>query len=311
MRRSTLLPRDKRTFDVQIEGATKETGFDIYAAAGGHDTAVDRTYAVTVSDGVLNVLLVRKVENPKISAIRIAPATGPTATPTLTPTPTPTPANTATPTPTPANTATPTPTPGNTATPTPTPVSGSDSFNSGTLGAQWSWVREDNTHWSLTAASGYMRITTQYGDLFQTYNDCKNILLQNVSGDFTITTKLIFKPSQNWQQAGLLVYQDDNNYAKMVRVYNSGNFLQFSKEVAGTFTEQNTADGISGTTIYYKITKSGSNYSGYYSTDGTNYIQVGTTQTLSFSPVKVGLIATNGFTTATEMNADFDYFNIN
>jgi glucosylceramidase len=220
---------------------------------------------------------------------------------------------TATPTPTPSPTPTPTPTPAGTSTPTPTPVSGSDSFNSSTLGSQWSWVRQDNTHWSLTAASGYMRITTQYGDIWTTYADAKNILLQNISGDWTISTKVTFsaKPSVNWQQAGLIVYQDDNNYLKISRVYNNGNEIQLGKEIGGSYSDQKGTDNISGTTIYFKITKSGSNYSAYMSSDGTTYTQVGTTQSITFSSVKVGLIAINGWATVGEVNADFDYFNVN
>lgn len=221
-----------------------------------------------------------------------------------------------TPTPTPTATSTLTPTPGSTATPTPTPVSGSDSFNSSTLGSQWSWVRQDSTHWSLTAASGYMRIITQTGDIHQTTATLKNILLQNISGDWSITTKATFsaKPNQVYQQAGLIVYQDDNNYLKLGRLFlgsYGGNVFQFGKEVSGTFTEENATDSISSTTVYLKITKSGTSYSAYYSADGTTYTQVGTAQSLSLSTIKAGLFGCNGTQTATELNVDFDYFNVN
>lgn len=215
----------------------------------------------------------------------------------------------ATPTPTPAATATPTPTP--TPTPGSTPASGSDEFNSSTLGTQWSWVREDNTHWSLTAASGYMRIITQTGDIYQTYADAKNILLQNATGDWTITTKMTYKPSANYQGAGLIVYQDDNNYVKMARAYISGNKFQFGKEVAGTFTSTEVTDGITGNVSYLKIVKSGTNYSGYYSSDGTTYTQVGTTQSVSLSTVRIGLMAINSYLSVPELNADFDWFHKN
>lgn len=225
----------------------------------------------------------------------------------VTPTPTPTATITPTPTPTPVTTATPTPTP----TPTTPPVTGNDEFNSATLNSQWSWVREDNTHWSLTAVSGFMRITTQYGDIYTTYADAKNILLQNATGDWTITSKLTFKPSQNYQQAGLIVYQDDNNYVKIVRSYSTGNKFQFAKEVGGTFSDTKATDGITGNISYLKLVKSGNNYSGYYSADGTTYTQVGTTQTVGLSTTRIGLIAINSYQMVPELNADFDYFHKN
>ena len=197
-----------------------------------------------------------------------------------------------------------------TPTPTPTAVPGSDNFNSSTLGSQWSWVREDNTHWSLTAAPGYMRITTQGGDIYGTGNTAKNILTQNApSGDWSIVTKLTFpaKPSVNYQQSGLIVYQNDDNYVKLIRIYSGGNKFEYCKEIAAAASYEQVADNLTETTVYLKITKSGNNYSGYYSVDGTNYTQVGTTQTVSLSSIKVGLVSFGG----TEINADFDYFNIN
>jgi hypothetical protein len=210
-------------------------------------------------------------------------------------------------------TPTPTPTPAPTATPTPTPVPGTDDFNSSTLNAQWSWVREDNTHWSLTAAPGSMRIISQFGDIWTIQASQKNILLQNASGDWTIITKAVFsaKPSQNYEQGGLIVYQDDNNYVKIVRCFSVNAKFVFGKEVGGTYTEESATDGISGGTVYLKITKSGSNYTAYYSSDGTNYTQVGTTQAISFGTIKRGLVSCNGEITAAEINVDFDYFTVN
>lgn len=77
------------------------------------------------------------------------------------------------------------------------------------------------------------------------------------------------------------MYQNNDNYVKVARVYNNGNQFQFGKEVAGAYTEQNVTDSITGTTVYLKITKSGNNYSGYYSADGTTYTQAGTTQSVT------------------------------
>ena len=88
-----------------------------------------------------------------------------------------------------------------------------DYFDSTTLDPRWSWVREDPTHWSLTERLGYLRITTQRGDLYQTNNDGKNLLLTPApSGDFEVTTRVTINPSTNWQSARLFIYQDDDNH---------------------------------------------------------------------------------------------------
>ena len=100
-----------RTFDVQLEGSTVLSNFDIYTEAGGLDKAVARDFPVTISDGVVSLAFIKRIQNAKISAIEILPAVTPSPTPTATGT-----TGTATLTPTPSHTAT--------ATSTATPVAG-------------------------------------------------------------------------------------------------------------------------------------------------------------------------------------------
>lgn len=188
----------------------------------------------------------------------------------------------------------------------------SDEFTADTLSPQWSWVREDNTKWSLTAATDKMRITSQYGDLYLATN-AKNLLLENAPpGDWTAITKMDFgKPTTNYQQAGIIVYQNDDNYIKLLRVFNGSNKFQFAMEYGGVATQGTVADSISGSTVYMKMVKSGTTYSGYYSADGTNYTQIWTSQSANFSGIKIGMISVNGTVTAGGVHADFDYFRVN
>jgi hypothetical protein len=69
----------QRVFNIVINGNTVQTNFDPFAAAGGANTAVDKTYPVTVTTGVIDIKLVAVVQNPKISAIEIDPAPSATA----------------------------------------------------------------------------------------------------------------------------------------------------------------------------------------------------------------------------------------
>jgi fibronectin type 3 domain-containing protein len=63
-----------RLFDVQIEGAVKLNNFDVWTQAGGIDKAIVREFPVTVTDGVVNIDFLKRVENAKVSAIEIVPA---------------------------------------------------------------------------------------------------------------------------------------------------------------------------------------------------------------------------------------------
>ncbi len=63
----------QRLFDVAINGAAVETQFDIYATAGAMNTAVDRTYPVTVSGGVIQIAFTPgTIQSPKVDAIQIS-----------------------------------------------------------------------------------------------------------------------------------------------------------------------------------------------------------------------------------------------
>jgi hypothetical protein len=88
-----------RSMNISIEGVPVESNFSVWATVGA-GVALDRTYAATVSDGVLNIAFARGAgagKDPAINAIEVVYGVAPTPTPTLTPSPTPT----ITPTPTP------------------------------------------------------------------------------------------------------------------------------------------------------------------------------------------------------------------
>lgn len=185
-----------------------------------------------------------------------------------------------------------------------------DDFTSATLDARWSWVRPDATHWSLSAAPGFIRITTQTGGLYgQYYALPNNLLLANVppSGDFEITTKVTFSPSAEVQTVGLLFYQDDDNYLNLVHVYNYGRWISFHKEVAASPEYQFYPSEVPESTVYLRIRRSGSWYVGYFSTNGITWNWVGA-QTISLTSPKVGICAYNSGSGVTEIPADFDFF---
>ena len=78
----------QRVFHIVINGQTVQSNFDVVATAPGGNRAIDKSYAVTVTDGVIDIQLVAVTENPKINAIEILPVssgtgTGTVATPTF------------------------------------------------------------------------------------------------------------------------------------------------------------------------------------------------------------------------------------
>lgn len=85
--------------------------------------------------------------------------------------------------------------------------------------ADWEWVREDPTAWSLFARPGYLRMTTQTGTLDEE-NTIENLLLREApAGDFELSTRLEFTPTARYHEASLFLYVDDDNYIKLSRLY--------------------------------------------------------------------------------------------
>jgi hypothetical protein len=77
-----------RVFDVKIEDKVVFSNFDIYAEAGNSgNKALIKSTTVTVSDGMLLIELLHKVQNPKLCTIAIFPVNAPPPAPQPSPPP--------------------------------------------------------------------------------------------------------------------------------------------------------------------------------------------------------------------------------
>jgi beta-xylosidase len=199
----------------------------------------------------------------------------------------------------------------------PTPPSSAgweDPFSGPALDPRWSWIREDNSHWSLSAAPGNLRIVTQTGGLYGTgfYALPNNLLLTDApSFDFEMTLKVAFSPTAETHTVGLLFYQDDSNYLNMVYVFNYDKWMSFHREISGAAEYEAYEDPVNVSPVYLRIVRQNKSFIGLFSTDGTNWQKAGDFQLSSpFSTPKIGLAAYNGPSGVTEIAANFDYFKV-
>ncbi len=62
----------RRVFGVNVNGATALSGFDIYAAAGGQNRAISRSFSATANaSGQIVIQFVSATENPKVNALAV------------------------------------------------------------------------------------------------------------------------------------------------------------------------------------------------------------------------------------------------
>jgi beta-glucosidase len=199
----------------------------------------------------------------------------------------------------------------------------SDEFNGSAPGPQWTWVRNDPA--AESESGGALNITAQTGDLNAATNTAKNLLLQPALGDWAAETKMTLSttPHAANQQAGLIVYQDDDDYLKLDWEYTgtSAQLVETSEDFSFTpnapetvafptvLKSVPTAGLVDGTTLYLKIVKSGQRYQSYFSTDGstwTPFYEVGA----SLTNTKVGLFSYNRAGTSTDLSTAFDSFRV-
>jgi len=191
-----------------------------------------------------------------------------------------------------------------------------EEFNTTTIGKQWTWVRENRANWSLSKNTGSLVITSAKGDISGTNNNAENILLQNANTDWVIDSKIVFsrKPSGFSQYGGLLAYQDDDNYVKVVYSAGTGGrrgmggfgpgstgtqagSVQLVIEENGTLKNVATlsmAEVIKeNNTLFVKFEKKGNLYTAYCSTDGEKFTTIGSVQILLMN-TKAGMIVCDG-----------------
>jgi beta-xylosidase len=183
-----------------------------------------------------------------------------------------------------------------------------DNFDGPTLENRWTWVREDNSHWSLTDNPGFLRIIAQPGSLYGAIGN-NNILLTGApSGNYQITTRVTISPIENFQGAGIIVYQDDDNYIRLSRRFaNTGTEINFRRESSGVL-EANIGVSETSTTIYLRISKVGESFSGYYSTNGSDYTLVGQIGG-TITSAQIGITSECG-PSVLEMPSDYDFFQL-
>lgn len=183
-------------------------------------------------------------------------------------------------------------------------------FTTGTLDNHWTILNEDNTNYKFTPDG--LQIATQAGDIDDN-NSIKNLFLQQAAGDWVAQTKVNLSAalSGNYQQAGLVVLDDNKNYLKVDFERNgSSNVFRFNNITNSSTTQVGSANSSDRRDLYFRLVKKGSTYSAYYSTNGTSFSSLGST-TADFAYPRVGLIAANGAgSTAPSINATFSYLKI-
>jgi beta-xylosidase len=212
---------------------------------------------------------------------------------------------------TPSATSTPV-TPTVSPTSTPDPKYFRDDFNE-TLDAGWSWVREDPQNWSLTALPGALQINVAGG--YVTAHTNPNLLLRSApEGNFQIETQITFRPTRNYQFAGLIIYENDSNFIQAGRAYcNSigcagvGLYMDYYEQ--GRIVKPDFGQPFGDIDpLLLRLNRRENTYTFEASTDGKVWFIIGS-HTSDMNPLQIGLV-TGQRQRGENLPATFEYFEV-
>jgi xylan 1,4-beta-xylosidase len=141
-----------------------------------------------------------------------------------------------------------------------------DQFSSSKLSPNWSFMgyTPDNT-WSLTERPGWLQL--------KPYSGYNTVVQNDGEHNFTLITKVEFQPQASTDEAGLWIINGPET--KRVKVYstvNSSGQKVFAFSFDNTiYEEENTIDS----TVWFKLIRNEHTMSGFYSSDGYNWVQIG------------------------------------
>ncbi len=193
-----------------------------------------------------------------------------------------------------------------------------DDFD-GEFTLDWQILNADPTHFSLTKYPGTLTITTQQGGFYRSATNFKNLfLIDNPvagGGDFQVTTCIVaFAPTANYHQAGLVCFNDEDNYIKWTYEWNGARGQQvfaLIRETQGSVHPHTyVLDIPKAERVWFRLSKRSNRYTYSTSTDGKSFRVHGELPWGDGVPKSVGLVATNADYPAPEVDASFDFFEV-
>lgn len=192
-----------------------------------------------------------------------------------------------------------------------------DEFSSSTLNSGWTVENSNPANLSLTANSGFLRIITEQGSFDET-DSVKNVLLHEVSGDFTATARVFFTPEADRQLAGVVIRGDefDMLFALTQAITDSGTYqfvLALAEQPEG-LEPSRQARLYAFDDVYLRVVRQGGNLTVSTSRTGDVFSDIGTVSMTLPDSVRVGIFAGTGTdctsNCAAATPADFDEFEI-
>ena len=180
-----------------------------------------------------------------------------------------------------------------------------DEFTGASLQSFWATSGKTGSTFDLSTNPGSLTITSPVNTDLGGVTDDAPTVLQTVSGDFTVMTKVTGDFVVSGGHAGLLVYVDNLHFMRLER--RDGQLIQLGGKDGAEFIYYQFTLPSQVNPTFLKLEKTGTIISGYWSTDGANWNLLGQTEPFTGSgQVYAGLfVLTQG---TSSFPVAFDYF---
>ena len=218
-------------------------------------------------------------------------------------------------------TSTPEPTPTTvppTLTPLPEGVTFRDDFEGG-FQPGWTWVNEDPARWNFVEG-GWLEITGSDQAFYHQGNfGMTNFLTRDVpQGEFMITAHVQSNPNENFQQAAIYIFENQNNYIALNIGYCEPCTTGGPGYYMETFIDNNPFGDAyqiprspDDTDVYLRLVNQGGSLTGYYATTLGDWQRVGAFGNyFEFKNVGLGTTNSNLEGVSNDIVSRFDYFEI-
>jgi len=193
------------------------------------------------------------------------------------------------------------------------PTSCGGTFFDGKLGSGWEWINPGGKATSRLTPAGLTLSAPPHSDVSSSYNFDAPRFLRPITGNFTIETRLVFRPKTNFQSAGILLWQDSTTFIRFERGFGgkkSGVFLQEWDHGVTPITitplgEYPTTAG----SVELRIQRQGDHITASWREPGQRW-QPGGDTILHFDRLLIGVDLIDNFNTLQTTSASYNYFRV-
>jgi len=177
------------------------------------------------------------------------------------------------------------------------------------------WADQDigsvPTAGSASFANGVFTVTGSGSSYTNGTADAFHFAYQPLSGDGTIVARVVSVSNATYTQAGIMIRETLTAGATRMVVYNSASVIYDAYRTSTGGSASFAQDQTESLPYWLKLVRSGSTFTAYISIDGVNWVQAGSSETISMAQsVYVGLgVDSTGFSSA--FTATFDNVSIN